>query len=121
MLGALCVLRVLLMVAARAGEGTLTQLADVGLDPTQVQAVCITHHHGDHCFGLPALVQARHELQLERECASPSPPVSAVSVRYICTRMSATLHRARSPSHGGAGTLSHSLQRVRCFHFKFHF
>lgn len=67
----LCVLYVLTAATARAGEGTLTQLADVGLEPTQVQAVCITHHHGDHCFGLPALVQARHELQLEREYVSP--------------------------------------------------
>eukprot|EP00892_Ulva_mutabilis_P000983 jgi/Ulvmu1/10886/UM007_0062.1 len=49
-----------------AGEGTLTQFQAVGLDLTRLASVCITHHHGDHCFGLPALVQARHELQLER-------------------------------------------------------
>eukprot|EP00192_Tetraselmis_astigmatica_P003287 CAMPEP_0117666794 /NCGR_PEP_ID=MMETSP0804-20121206/10580_1 /TAXON_ID=1074897 /ORGANISM="Tetraselmis astigmatica, Strain CCMP880" /LENGTH=597 /DNA_ID=CAMNT_0005474391 /DNA_START=22 /DNA_END=1815 /DNA_ORIENTATION=- len=39
-----------------AGEGSKRQLARSRIDPRTIQHVCITHMHGDHCFGLPGLL-----------------------------------------------------------------
>jgi ribonuclease Z len=41
-----------------AGEGSARQLSRTGVDLSGVQAVLITHLHGDHCFGLGSLVAA---------------------------------------------------------------
>lgn len=38
------------------GEGTQLQMAAAGLGRGRLDAVCITHLHGDHLFGLPGLV-----------------------------------------------------------------
>ena len=39
------------------GEGTQRQMARVGLSPLKIDAVFITHLHGDHFLGLAGLVQ----------------------------------------------------------------
>lgn len=38
------------------GEGTQHQVQRAGLSLHDLQAVCISHVHGDHCFGLPGLL-----------------------------------------------------------------
>lgn len=38
------------------GEGTQHRLLHTPLSLHQLQAVCITHVHGDHCYGLPGLL-----------------------------------------------------------------
>jgi glyoxylase-like metal-dependent hydrolase (beta-lactamase superfamily II) len=42
-----------------AGEGTAYQLKTYGFDLTRVSHIFLTHHHGDHCFGLPRLIIER--------------------------------------------------------------
>src|SRR5919198_2658692 len=39
------------------GEGTQRQLLLAGLAPSAITRICITHFHGDHCLGLPGVVQ----------------------------------------------------------------
>ncbi len=39
------------------GEGTQRQLLLAGVAPSAVTAICITHFHGDHCLGLPGVLQ----------------------------------------------------------------
>lgn len=39
------------------GEGTQRQLLRAGLSAADVTRICITHLHGDHCLGLPGVVQ----------------------------------------------------------------
>ena len=39
-----------------AGEGTQQQLQRTKLSLHELAAVCITHVHGDHCYGLPGLL-----------------------------------------------------------------
>ncbi|XID74572.1 ribonuclease Z [Alkanindiges sp. WGS2144] len=39
-----------------AGEATQHQLQKVGLSLQQLACICITHVHGDHCYGLPGVL-----------------------------------------------------------------
>lgn len=45
------------------GEGTQRQLAFAGLAASEIGRICITHAHGDHCLGLPGVLQ---RLSLDR-------------------------------------------------------
>jgi ribonuclease Z len=45
------------------GEGTQRQMTHAGIAATQITHVAITHFHGDHCLGLPGVVQ---RLSLDR-------------------------------------------------------
>lgn len=38
------------------GEGTQHQILHTPLSLQQLRAICITHVHGDHCYGLPGLL-----------------------------------------------------------------
>ena len=38
------------------GEGTQRQLLLAGLSGADVERICLTHFHGDHCLGLPGLL-----------------------------------------------------------------
>jgi ribonuclease Z len=39
------------------GEGTQRQMLFAGVTASQVNRICITHFHGDHCLGLPGVLQ----------------------------------------------------------------
>lgn len=39
------------------GEGTQRQLALAGRSASKITRICITHFHGDHCLGLPGMIQ----------------------------------------------------------------
>ena len=41
------------------GEGTQRQCILAGVAIARLTAVCITHFHGDHCLGLPGVIQRR--------------------------------------------------------------
>lgn len=45
------------------GEGTQRQLLLAGASPAAIHHICITHFHGDHCLGLPGVLQ---RLSLDR-------------------------------------------------------
>ncbi|GAA4979422.1 ribonuclease Z [Yinghuangia aomiensis] len=50
------------------GEGTQRQMVHAGAAATDITRICVTHFHGDHCLGLPGVVQrlsldrVRHEV-----------------------------------------------------------
>jgi len=52
------------------GEGTQRQMTLAGLSAGDITKVCITHFHGDHCLGLPGVIQrlslenVRHTVQV---------------------------------------------------------
>ncbi|RRD05138.1 ribonuclease Z [Arachnia propionica] len=68
------------------GEGTQRQLTHAGIGVRSLQVIALTHLHGDHCLGLPGVLQ---RISLER----PSHPVvvtfPAESREYV-----ERLHRA---------------------------
>jgi len=39
------------------GEGTQRQMLFAGVTASQITHICITHFHGDHCLGLPGVLQ----------------------------------------------------------------
>jgi len=41
------------------GEGTQRQCTLAGIAIARATAICITHFHGDHCLGLPGVIQRR--------------------------------------------------------------
>ncbi|GAB3566212.1 ribonuclease Z [Arthrobacter alkaliphilus] len=38
------------------GEGTQRQMIQAGVSASRITRICITHVHGDHCFGLPGVI-----------------------------------------------------------------
>ena len=41
------------------GEGTARQLLHAGVPVSAVTRLCLTHFHGDHCLGVPGILQRR--------------------------------------------------------------
>ena len=39
------------------GEGTQRQMLFAGVSASQINRICVTHFHGDHCLGLPGVLQ----------------------------------------------------------------
>jgi ribonuclease Z len=39
------------------GEGTQRQMLFAGVTASQITSICVTHFHGDHCLGLPGVLQ----------------------------------------------------------------
>ena len=39
------------------GEGTQRQMLFAGVTASHVSRICVTHFHGDHCHGLPGVIQ----------------------------------------------------------------
>lgn len=48
------------------GEGTQRQLTLAGISASSITRICITHLHGDHCLGLPGVLQRMSLDRLER-------------------------------------------------------
>jgi len=45
------------------GEGTQRQMVRAGVSATDITRLCVTHLHGDHCLGVPGVIQ---RLSLDR-------------------------------------------------------
>jgi ribonuclease Z len=57
------------------GEGTQRQLTFAGVSSSRINRVCLTHLHGDHCLGLPGVLQ---RMALDR-------PVGSVPIHFPAT------------------------------------
>jgi ribonuclease Z len=48
------------------GEGTQRQMLLAGVTASQITRICVTHFHGDHCLGLPGVLQRMALDQVQR-------------------------------------------------------
>ena len=48
------------------GEGTQRQMVLAGVSAPSITRICITHFHGDHCLGLPGVIQRMSLDRVER-------------------------------------------------------
>ncbi len=55
------------------GEGTQRQCLLAGVSIAKLTAVCITHFHGDHCLGLPGVIQRRSLDNRQNKMQAPLP------------------------------------------------
>ncbi len=62
------------------GEGTQRQLLFAGVRASAVTRICITHFHGDHCLGLPGVLQRLSLDGVTRPVALSFPASGAVYV-----------------------------------------
>ncbi|MDH3753304.1 MAG: MBL fold metallo-hydrolase [Acidimicrobiia bacterium] len=85
------------------GEGSQRQLLFAGLSPAQVSRVCVTHFHGDHCLGLPGLLQTR-ALVTDRPIVLHHAAGSDVYVDHLLAGsvIDFDLHLVREPIHVGS-------------------
>lgn len=51
------------MIMFDPGEGSQRQMLRAGVSATDLTRICVTHFHGDHCLGLPGVIQ---RLSLDR-------------------------------------------------------
>lgn len=66
------------------GEGTQRQLTFAGLATSAITRVCVTHAHGDHCLGVPGVVQ-RCSLDGRTEpLPIHFPEPAAATIRNLC-------------------------------------
>ncbi|WP_042402851.1 ribonuclease Z [Streptacidiphilus carbonis] len=55
------------------GEGTQRQMLHAGVTSHAITRICVSHFHGDHCLGLPGIIQ---RINLDRPARRPPPPLS---------------------------------------------
>lgn len=71
------------------GEGTQRQMLLAGVRSSTISRICITHFHGDHCLGLPGVLQ-RRELDQVAEPAVVAYPVGGETYLEALLACSAT-------------------------------
>jgi ribonuclease Z len=95
------------------GEGTQRQMIHAGVAASRITRICLTHVHGDHCYGVPgvlsrmALDGVEHPVHLHYP-ASGEPVVRAL-VSLASGRLDLRLH-----PHGAAGEVAPGWRSVRC-------
>lgn len=71
------------------GEGTQQRLMQNGWKPNAIEAILITHLHGDHLFGLPGLLSTMSMLNRERPLIVAAP--AGISAYIACIRSTSQL------------------------------
>jgi ribonuclease Z len=87
------------------GEGTQRQMLFAGVTAHQVTRVCVTHFHGDHCLGLPGVLQ-RMALDQVTSTVEVSYPASGADIFDRIRNVSLfhdtlSLRERRVPESGG--------------------
>jgi ribonuclease Z len=90
------------------GEGTQRQMIHAGVSASSITRICLTHVHGDHCYGLPgvlsrmALDRAAHPVHLHY-------PASGEDVVQALVSVSSPGVDLRFHPHGGGGAVADGL------------
>lgn len=88
------------------GEGTQRQMTLAGVSTTSIRSICITHFHGDHCLGLPGIIQ---RLSVDRVSSPVDIYFPASGAPYFERLAHASISRPLADVRGhpsGAGTVN---------------
>ncbi|MGF9646355.1 ribonuclease Z [Pseudarthrobacter oxydans] len=91
------------------GEGTQRQMILAGVSATQITRICLTHVHGDHCFGLPGVL-SRMALDGVAHPVHLHYPASGAEVVRALVSISSPGIDLRLHPHGGGGTVAEGLE-----------
>jgi ribonuclease Z len=92
------------------GEGTQRQMQFAGVTASQIGRICITHFHGDHCLGLPGVLQRMSLDQVPHRVEAHYPAENREvfeRLRYAALYRDDSL-RLEERAVGGDGTVSES-------------
>lgn len=90
------------------GEGTQRQMIHAGVSATQITRICLTHVHGDHCFGLPGVL-SRMVLDGVTHPVHLHYPASGADVVRALVSISTPGLDLRLHPHGAAGEVADGL------------
>ncbi|HEY9356291.1 MAG TPA: ribonuclease Z [Arthrobacter sp.] len=91
------------------GEGTQRQMLFAGVSATRITRICLTHVHGDHCFGLPGVL-SRMALDGVPHPVHLHYPVSGEEMVRALVAVSSPGIDLRLHPHGAAGTVASGLE-----------
>lgn len=91
------------------GEGTQRQMIHAGVSASQITRICLTHVHGDHCYGLPGVLSRMALDGVERPVPVHYPASGEAVVRALVSVASGGLDIRLHP-HGAAGEVAPGLE-----------
>lgn len=97
------------------GEGTQRQMLHAGVSASSIDRICITHVHGDHCFGLPGVL-SRMDLDSVRHPVHLHYPAAGEDVVRALVAVAGARIDLRLVPHGGAGEVAEGLEVVPLRH-----
>ena len=93
------------------GEGTQRQMLLAGVRASQITRICITHFHGDHCLGLPGVLQ---RLSLDKVPQTVEAHYPAEGREFFSRLRRAAIFRdvasVRERPVGGAGVIAETAR-----------
>lgn len=90
------------------GEGTQRQMIHAGVATTQVTRICLTHVHGDHCYGLPGVLSRMALDRVEHPVHLHYPASGEPMVRALVAVSTPGIDLRLVP-HGSAGEVAPGL------------
>lgn len=91
------------------GEGTQRQMIHAGVAATQVTRICLTHVHGDHCYGLPGVLSRMALDRVEHPVHLHYPASGEPMVRALVAISTPGIDLRLVP-HGSAGAVAEGLE-----------
>lgn len=106
------------------GEGTQRQMLLAGVSASQITRICLTHVHGDHCFGLPGVLSRMVLDGVQHPVHLHFPASGEEVVRALVSLASPGLDLRLLP-HGGSGMVAPGLEvrplnhRIETYGYRF--
>jgi ribonuclease Z len=91
------------------GEGTQRQMIHAGVSSSRITRICLTHVHGDHCYGVPGVLSRMALDGVEHPVHLHYPASGEQVVRALVALASGRLDLRLHP-HGTAGEVAPGLE-----------
>jgi ribonuclease Z len=91
------------------GEGTQRQMIHAGVSATRITRICLTHVHGDHCYGLPGVLSRMALDGVPHPVYLHYPASGEEVVRALVSVASPGIDLRLCP-HGSGGPISSGLE-----------